>query len=374
LTKIFHPSIRYFYSAIIFTQSADLQHFTDYSLKENNTFGMDVKCSHFFSVQDEKELQVLLTDPDFILLKNQHPDFLVIGGGSNILFTEDVSGIVLKISIGGVQFRDETEAHIIIRAGAGIQWHYFVDFAIQQDWGGIENLSCIPGTVGAAPMQNIGAYGVEVASVIDAVHAYDILENRMVRFIKEECQFGYRESFFKRGGKGRYIITAVDFKLSKRHALHLEYGAIKDELTKMKMEEPTIKDVSKAVCAIRASKLPSPDQIGNAGSFFKNPVIDTELMEKLRLQYPAMPNHASGQGFKVPAGWLIEKAGWKGYREGDAGVHEKQALVLVNHGKASGREILALSNKIQESVRKQFGIELEREVNIDSIKNSTFNQ
>lgn len=335
---------------------------------------MDVKCAHFYAVQDEKELQDLLTDPDFNSLKNQYPDFLVIGGGSNILFTEDIKGIVLKISIGGVQFRDETEDHIIIRVGAGIQWHFFVDFAILQDWGGIENLSCIPGTVGAAPMQNIGAYGVEVASVIDAVHAYDILENRMVRFIKEECQFGYRESFFKRDGKGRYIITAVDFKLSKKHVLHLEYGAIKDELTKMKIEEPTISDVSKAVCAIRASKLPSPDQIGNAGSFFKNPVIDVLLMNKLRTDYPDMPYHASADGFKVPAGWLIEKAGWKGYREGDAGVHEKQALVLVNHGKASGREILALSNKIQESVRKQFGIELEREVNIDSIKNSTFNQ
>jgi UDP-N-acetylmuramate dehydrogenase len=374
LTKIFHPSIRYFYSAIIFIQSVDLQHFADYSLKEHNTFGMDVNCAHFYLVQDEKELQVLLTDPDFISLKNQCPDFLVIGGGSNILFTEDVNGIVLKISIGGIQFRDETEDYIIIRAGAGIQWHYFVDFAIHQDWGGIENLSCIPGTVGAAPMQNIGAYGVEVASVIEEVHAYDMLENRMVRFIKEECQFGYRESFFKQEGKGRYIITTVDFRLNKKQQLHLEYGAIRDELTKMKIDEPTIRDVSKAVCAIRASKLPSPDQIGNAGSFFKNPVIDRELMEKLRMQYPEMPNHASGQGFKVPAGWLIEQAGWKGYREGDAGVHEKQALVLVNHGKASGREILALSNKIQESVRKQFGIELEREVNIDSIKNSTFNQ
>ncbi|MEY3946584.1 MAG: UDP-N-acetylmuramate dehydrogenase [Bacteroidota bacterium] len=359
-------SIRYFYSSIIFIQSDDLQHFTQYSLKELNTFGIDVHCQHFFSVEDEQALQDLLTDPSFKSLKDNYPDFLVIGGGSNILFTKDVKGIVLKISIGGVTFREEMDEHIVVRVGAGVEWHYFVDFAVLQDWGGIENLSCIPGTVGAAPMQNIGAYGVEVANVIEAVHAYDTHEDRFVRFSKEECAFGYRESFFKREGKDRYIITSVDFRLTRKHVLHLDYGAIKDELMKQKIENPGITDVSRVVCAIRASKLPQPKQIGNAGSFFKNPVIDVQLMETLHSHHPDIPHHASGEGFKVPAGWLIEQAGWKGYREGDAGCHEKQALVLVNHGKATGREILNLASKIQEDVFGKFGISLEREVNIFS--------
>ena len=306
----------------------------------------------------------MLTDSDFKSLKDSYPDFLVMGGGSNILFTKDVNGIVLKISIGGVTFREETDEHIVVRVGAGVEWHYFVDFAVMQDWGGIENLSCIPGTVGAAPMQNIGAYGVEVASVIDAVHAYDRQQNRFVKFSKEECAFGYRESFFKREGRDRYIITSVDFRLTRKHILHLEYGAIKDELKKQQIEHPSIADVSRIVCAIRASKLPQPKEIGNSGSFFKNPVIDSQLMETLLSQHPDIHHHASGEGFKVPAGWLIEKAGWKGYREGDAGCHEKQALVLVNHGKASGKEILTLSKKIQEDVFQKFGILLEREVNV----------
>lgn len=341
-----------------------MQHFTQYSLKEHNSFGIDVHCQHFFSVEDEQALQDLLTDAAFKSLKDSYPDFLVIGGGSNMLFTKDVNGIVLKISIGGVAFREETDEHILVRVGAGVEWHYFVDFAVMQDWGGIENLSCIPGTVGAAPMQNIGAYGVEVASVIDVVHAYDTNENRFVRFSKDECAFGYRESFFKRKGKDRYIISSVDFRLTRKHTLHMEYGAIKDELKKQQIEHPTIADVSRVVCAIRASKLPQPKQIGNAGSFFKNPVIDDQLMETLQSKYPDIPHHPSGEGFKVPAGWLIEKAGWKGYRQGDAGCHEKQALVLVNHGKATGEDILNLSKKIQKDVFQKFGIFLEREVNI----------
>jgi len=341
-----------------------LQHFTQYSLKEHNTFGIDVQCQHFFSVEDEQALQDLLTDSDFKSLKDSYPDFLVIGGGSNMLFTKDVNGIVLKISIGGVTFREETDEYIVVRVGAGVEWHYFVDFAVMQNWGGIENLSCIPGTVGAAPMQNIGAYGVEVASVIDAVHVYDRQQDCFVKFSKEECAFGYRESFFKREGRDKYIITNVDFRLTRKHVLYLEYGAIKDELKKQQIEHPTIADVSRVVCAIRASKLPQPEQIGNAGSFFKNPVIDAQLIETLLSQHPDIPHHASGEGFKVPAGWLIEKAGWKGYREGDAGCHEKQALVLVNHGKARGEDILHLSKKIQEDVFRKYGMLLEREVNV----------
>lgn len=341
-----------------------MKHNTQYSLKEHNTFGIDVRCQHYFSVENEQALQNLLTDPAFTSLKESYPDFLVIGGASNILFTEDVNGIVLKISIEGVTIKEETDEYVIVRVGAGVEWHYFVEFAVAQHWGGIENLSCIPGSVGAAPIQNIGAYGVEVSRVIEAVDAYNIALNQFERFNKEECHFGYRESFFKMQGQCRYIITSVDFKLTKKHVLHLEYGAIKEELKNLNIENPTIAAVLRVVCAIRSSKLPQPKQIGNAGSFFKNPVVDSVLMERLRSKHPDVPYHVFGRDFKVPAGWLIEKAGWKGYREGDAGCHEKQALVLVNHGKATGKEILALSKKIQKDVFQKFGIELASEVNI----------
>ena len=237
---------------------------------------------------------------------------------------------------------------------------------MQQGWGGIENLSCIPGSVGAAPVQNIGAYGVEVSSVVYLVRAYDLEQHRMVQFTQSECRFGYRESIFKREGRNRYIITAVDFMLSKKHYLHLEYGAIREVLATLGRDIPTIADVSTVICRIRASKLPSPETLGNAGSFFKNPVITNALMERLRARYPDIPYHAATNGFKVPAGWLIERAGWKGYREGDAGCYEKQALVLVNYGNASGKEILSLAHKIQDAVYHQFGIMLEPEVHIFS--------
>lgn len=341
-----------------------MQYIADHSLKQLNTFGIDVQCRHFFSVDDEVSLTQLLSDEKFQELKKSYPDFLVLGGGSNILFTEDVNGIVLQIAIEGIQLLTEREEQVVVRAGAGTPWHSFVENAIEHGWGGVENLSCIPGTVGAAPIQNIGAYGVEVANVIETVHAIDLLNNQKVSFCSRDCQFGYRESFFKKEGKGRYLITTVDFALTKNAKLNLDYGAIREELAIWGIRNPSIEDVSNAVCRIRASKLPSPAEIGNAGSFFKNPVVSSAQLELIKGKQETVPSHPTGGGSKIPAGWLIEKAGWKGYREGDAGCHEKQALVLVNYGNATGKEILQLAEKIQKSVFQQFGIELEREVNV----------
>lgn len=323
---------------------------------------MKVRCRHFFSVPDTASLQHLMQNPDFQYIRQQFPDFLVLGAGSNILFTGDVEGVVLKIAIEGVEVLRETTDAVWVRVGAGVAWHTWVERAVGHNWGGIENLSCIPGTVGAAPVQNIGAYGVEIADVIETVHAYDMEADQFVAFGHTACAFGYRESFFKREGKGRYIITSVDFRLSKQPRLQLDYGTIREELARQQITQPTIADISNVVCAIRASKLPSPAEIGNAGSFFKNPVIGAELFRELQRRYPGIPYYASDGSYKVPAGWLIEQAGWKGYREGDAGCHAKQALVLVNHGNAAGKAILALSEKIQASVRAQFGMVLEREV------------
>lgn len=341
-----------------------MQHFTHYPLKAYNTFGIDVQCSHFFSVEDEQELERLLNDPTFVHLRAQYPDFVVLGKGSNILFTKHVNGLVLQIAMGGIEVFNETEEAVWVRVGAGIEWQYFVAFAVQQGWGGIENLSCIPGTVGAAPVQNIGAYGVEVAQVIQQVRAYHLQKHQMVIFDQEACRFGYRDSFFKREGKNSYIITAVEFKLHKHHTLQLEYGAIREALAALQIDTPTIAAVSKVVCSIRASKLPDPKHVGNAGSFFKNPVLSLEQLSAIQGAYPSIPAHASGDGFKVPAGWLIEKAGWKGYRAGDAGCYEKQALVLVNYGTATGNEVLQLAQNIQASVQEQFGVALEMEVNV----------
>jgi len=323
---------------------------------------MKVRCRHFFSVPDTASLQRLMQDPDFHAIRRQFPDFLVLGAGSNMLFTADIDGVVLQVAMEEMEVLRETSDEVFFRAGAGIAWHTLVSMAIRQNWGGIENLSCIPGSVGAAPVQNIGAYGVEVSSVIEAVQAYDMWTDQLVTIGHADCAFGYRESFFKKEGKGRYIITAVDFRFCKQPRLQLDYGSIREELARQQITQPTIADISNVVCAIRASKLPSPADIGNAGSFFKNPVIGAELFHAMQHSYPAMPYHISGGSYKVPAGWLIEQAGWKGYREGDAGCHAKQALVLVNYGNASGQELLALSNKIQASVQAQFGIVLEREV------------
>jgi UDP-N-acetylmuramate dehydrogenase len=326
------------------------------SLLPYNSFHIDATASEFVSVSSVNELKELL---------DQKTPRLILGGGSNILLSKNVDGLVLKINIGGIEEVKEDHMHIYVKVGAGENWHEFVMYTMKRNWGGLENLSLIPGNVGAAPIQNIGAYGVELKDSFYELEAYDRKSKKVFAFALNDCQFGYRDSIFKSAEKGRYIILNVTFLLRKTPVLHTSYGAIRDELKKMGVQSPTIQDVSQAVVKIRRSKLPDPAEIGNAGSFFKNPVVDQAKFLSLSAKYPDIPAYPhEDQSVKLAAGWLIEQCGWKGYRMGDAGVHKDQALVLVNYGKASGREILELSEKVQASVHKKFGIALEREVNV----------
>jgi UDP-N-acetylmuramate dehydrogenase len=326
------------------------------SLLSFNSFHLDVNASEFLSVKTVEELQNILD--------HQEPK-LILGGGSNLLLTRNVDGLVLKIEISGIDEVKEDNLHIYVRVGAGENWHGFVQYTMDRNWGGLENLSLIPGNVGATPIQNIGAYGVELKDVFYELEAYDRKEKKVFAFGVNDCQFGYRDSIFKSGGKGRYIILNTTFILHKNPILNTHYGAIREELKKMGVQSPTIQDVSRAVIKIRQSKLPDPAIVGNAGSFFKNPVVDQAKFISLSEKYPEIPAYPhEDQSVKLAAGWLIEQCGWKGYRRGDAGVHANQALVLVNYGKATGKEIFELSEKIQKSVHKKFGIELELEVNV----------
>jgi len=326
------------------------------SLLPYNSFHLDVKAIELETVKTAEQLQKVLH------LKEPR---LILGGGSNILLTKDVDGLVVKIEIGGINEVKEDATHVYVRAGAGENWHEFVQYTMKRNWGGLENLSLIPGNVGAAPIQNIGAYGVELKDVFYELEAYDRKEKKVYAFGVNDCKFDYRDSIFKSARKGRYIILNVTFILNKNPVLNTHYGAIREELKKMGVHSPTIQDVSKAVIRIRQSKLPDPAVIGNAGSFFKNPVVDQAKFLSLSEKYGDMPAYPhEDKSVKLAAGWLIEQCGWKGYRKGDAGVHDKQALVLVNYGKATGREILELSDKILKSVYDKFGILLEREVNV----------
>jgi UDP-N-acetylmuramate dehydrogenase len=329
------------------------------SLKHLNTFGIEVYAKEFVVIKSHQDLQALISQRDISKEK-----FLIIGGGSNILFTKDFGGLLIKMEIEGVELVREDEKYVWIKAGAGLVWHDFVLYTIEKGWGGLENLSLIPGTVGASPIQNIGAYGVEVKDVIEDVMGIDLITTQTVAIKSNDCQFEYRSSIFKKEIKDKFLITEVVFKLSKRPKLHVEYGAIRDELKKENIEHPTIKDVSNAVINIRRSKLPDPTVVGNAGSFFKNPVVDQQKLSELKSLVPSIVSYPFGDQFKLAAGWLIEQAGWKGYRENNVGCHEKQALVLVNHGGATGAEILRLAQKIQHSVRQKFGVDLEMEVNL----------
>ena len=331
----------------------------NYSLRHLNTFGIDVNCKYFAEFSSINELKELLQS-DYA-----KTGLLVLGGGSNVLFTKDFDGLVLKNKLLGKEKLDEDANNYYIKVGAGENWHQFVMYCIDNDYAGIENLSLIPGCVGASPMQNIGAYGVELKDVFHELEALNIESGELEKFSKEDCAFAYRESIFKKAAKGKYIICSVTFCLHVIPQFKLGYGAILDELLRMKVRNATLKDVSNAVCNIRNSKLPKPEELGNAGSFFKNPVVLREKYESLKKEYPAIVGYEQEDGStKLAAGWLIEQCEWKGKRIGDAGVHEKQALVLVNYKNAKGKDIYALSEKVQESVKEKFGIDLEREVNI----------
>ena len=332
-------------------QSIDLSAYT--------TFGVHATAALFGTFDSEESLSSILST-------NIKRPILILGGGSNILATKDIDALVLKNEISGIKVVTEDDDFVIVESGAGEIWHEFVMHCVQNDWSGIENLSLIPGSVGASPMQNIGAYGVEIKDVFDSLDAFHIQDGTIKTFTKEECEFGYRESVFKRKLKDQYIILRVRFKLSKRPKINTKYGAIEAQLQSKGITSPTIKDVSDAVIAIRSSKLPDPKILGNAGSFFKNPVVTTSVANSILEDYPDAPVYdtTDKELKKLAAGWLIEKAGWKGKRIGNCGVHEKQALVLVNFGGATGSEIFNLSQQILDDVYRMFGVQLEREVNI----------
>ncbi|MFM1931295.1 MAG: hypothetical protein RL226_598 [Bacteroidota bacterium] len=333
------------------------------SLRPFHTFGVSATAEWFSEAATVAELQELV---EYTHAK-QLP-LLVLGGGSNVLFTHDPAGMVLLNRIGGIDVVSKTENEVFVRVGAGEVWHSFVMHCIREGWCGVENLALIPGSVGASPMQNIGAYGVELESVFYQLEALHIPTGETHFFSKDDCQFGYRESVFKRGLKGQYIITHVTFRLQLQPSIRSTYGAIEKELERMEVVSPGIRDIAEAVMAIRRSKLPDPKVLGNAGSFFKNPVVPQQQFLNLIADFPDMPHYDAGSGQqKLAAGWLIEQCGWKGRRIGDCGVHVQQALVLVNYGQATGEEVFLLSQMVMDDVADRFGVYLEREVNIIGI-------
>lgn len=335
-----------------------MQVLENFPLKDLNTFGVAANARYYAAFDSIASLNDIMS-------KYPGQPLLILGGGSNVLLTKDFEGLVLKNDICGIRKVSEDAEFVYIRAGAGENWHQFVLHTIEQGWGGLENLSLIPGCVGASPMQNIGAYGVEIKDVFEQLTAFHLNERSNYTFRAQACEFGYRESVFKRKYKGQFVIADVTFRLRKQPVLNTSYGAIAAELKARGIEHPTIRDVSDVVISIRQSKLPDPKETGNAGSFFKNPSITIPQFDALKKQYPGIVAYLNPDGtMKLAAGWLIEQAGWKGYRQGDAGVHARQALVLVNHGQATGAEIVALSEQIIASIKEKFGVELEREVNI----------
>jgi len=325
-----------------------------------NSFHVKVDAKYFIEVASLNNIEEVRK----FAMDTKMP-FLVMGGGSNILFTKDFDGLIIKNIIKGIDILNEDEGHVFVKANAGENWDEFVAFCNDHNFGGLENLSLIPGNVGTSPIQNIGAYGVEMKDHFYELEAieWDTGETRKFNF--EECQFGYRDSIFKNRLKGKVIITSVTFRLDKKHRLNIDYGDIRKELENMEAEKLSIQKVREAVCNIRQRKLPDPDEIGNGGSFFKNPVIKANQFFTLINDFPELVSYPLDEDhFKLAAGWLIDQCGWKGYRDGDAGVHVNQALVLVNHGNASGSEILNLANRIKESVFEKFGVRIETEVNI----------
>jgi UDP-N-acetylmuramate dehydrogenase len=332
------------------------------SLKKYNSFGIETITRDFSIFQSKDEL-IEIVDQYHDRILQSH---FILGGGSNILFTHQfLDTVVLKNEMRGIQLYREDEKYFYVEAAAGENWHRFVLYCIKNGWAGVENLSLIPGTVGASPIQNIGAYSVEVKDIIESVEAYHIADKSIQHFTNSDCAFDYRDSIFKNKWKNQFVITKVHFRLNKTPVFRTSYGSIETELEKMRIKELSIQSISDAIIRIRSSKLPDPTIIGNAGSFFKNPCITKDLFEKIKRNYPDFVGYPNKDGsIKIAAGWLIEKAGWKGYREGDVGCHSMQALVLINYGNAKGSEILALSEKIINSIDKEFDIKLEREVNI----------
>lgn len=332
----------------------------DRSLRSFNTMGVDVRAARLAEFHSVSGLREIIQ-----FCRTEGQEVLILGGGSNMLFTGDVSCCVAVNRMKGIEILSDKDGEVLVKAAGGENWHGLVEFAVARDLGGIENLALIPGTVGAAPIQNIGAYGVELSDVFVELEALDLNTDSLQIFGPEACRFGYRNSIFKQELKGKAVIISVSLRLNRDHIPDHSYSSLREELDRRKITEPTIRDVFEAVITVRSSKLPDPARLGNTGSFFKNPVISAEQFEKLKQQFPAIPGYTvSEMQIKVPAGWLIEQAGWKGYRSGDAGVHSKQALVLVNYGGASGQEIWELAEKIRESVNGLFGIELQPEVNI----------
>ncbi len=330
------------------------------SLKTYNTFGISAVAKYFASFSSAEELALILSQP---LFKGLQPK-LVLGGGSNILLTKNVDGLVLKNEINGINVINEDQENVFIKVGAGVNWHQFVLYCIEKGYAGVENLALIPGNVGASPMQNIGAYGVEVKDVFHSLEAYRINDNSIQTFSLSDCEFGYRESIFKNKHKEKYVILNVTYRLSKTPRFTTSYGAMAAELERMGVTELSVKRVAQAVINIRTQKLPDWKKLGNAGSFFKNPQVSNEQFQQLKVAFPNVVGFAQREGTKLAAGWLIEQCGWKGHRNGDAGCYEKQALVLVNYGGATGKEIFDLSEEIIKSVAEKFGVHLAREVNI----------
>ncbi|MFS4430261.1 UDP-N-acetylmuramate dehydrogenase [Chryseobacterium sp. S90] len=333
----------------------------NFSLKPYNTFGVEAKARYFTEVNTIDELKEAL-----IFSKNQSLQLLFLGGGSNILLTKDFDGLAIRLNLKGIAEENINENEVLVTAKAGENWHEFVMYCLQQNFGGLENLSLIPGNVGTSPMQNIGAYGTEIKDIFVSCEVLDLENLELRTFNLEQCRFGYRDSIFKQEGKGRYVILEVTFKLTRKdHSIKTEYGAIKSELENLGIENPTIQDISKAVINIRQSKLPDPKEIGNAGSFFKNPTIPLAQFEDLKQKFENIQGYPNGDMVKVPAGWLIEQCGWKGKQIGNVASHKLQSLVIINAtGNATGKEIFDFSTEIINSVKEKFGIELEREVNI----------
>lgn len=334
------------------------------SLLPYNTFGVNVSASHVFCLNQPADLNDIQGYPVFRKMSQNLSSILVLGQGSNILFTGDFDGIVIRNMIGGIKIIEEDSSSVTVEAGAGVIWNDLVDYAVSRNLWGMENLALIPGTAGAAPVQNIGAYGVEAADVIIRVNVFNLETGQWMVLENSECRFGYRDSIFKRCLKNKVVICSVLFRLSKRSEPRLGYSGVREELGRRGINDPSAGDIAEAVAAIRRSKLPDPALLGNGGSFFKNPVVSEPVFQRLKGSYPLMPFHTQENLYKIPAGWLIEQAGWKGYRSGNAGCYEKQSLILVNYGNATGKEILELSERISGSVASMFGIDLEREVNV----------